>query len=116
MYATASRTLGTISPKPIERLRSLALHHVGQVFASPAAYPLVDSLYALLILVLWPLDAADDVALLVHGAKRLASSHDRGPLTDRNGQGIDHIRLVCNSSELYSFLAHPKIVVCHLCK
>ena len=99
----------------MEHLRTLSLHHVGQVFASPAAYPLVDSLYALLILVLWPLDAADDVALLVHGAKRLANSSDRGKfmaqnvnsqndrMSHREEKNTDHIRLVCTHLQrLYS--------------
>lgn len=84
---------------------------MGQVFANPSAYPLVDSLYALLILILWPLDAADDVALLVHGAKRLAMSSDRGlsPTTNgvshvdhnsEHGKGnIDNIRLVCMNAK-----------------
>jgi len=38
----------------------------------------VESLYALLALVLWPLDAADDVALLVHGAKRMIQASKLG--------------------------------------
>ena len=90
----------------MESLRALSLHHVGQVFANPAAYPLVDSLYALLTLILWPLDAADDVALLVHGAKRLARAGDREPFvgppdnsdannSEHGNTNMDHIRLVC---------------------
>jgi hypothetical protein len=89
----------------MESLRTLSLHHVGQVFANPGAYPLVDSLYALLTLILWPLDAADDVALLVHGAKRLACSGDREPFivphgntnannTQHGNTNMDYIRLV----------------------
>lgn len=77
ILATASRTLAGISHACSKRLRELALNYVGQIFANPTSHPLIESLYALLILVLWPLDPADDVELLVHGAKRMASAGGR---------------------------------------
>lgn len=77
ILATSSRTLAGISHACSKRLRELALNYVGQIFANPTSYPLIESLYALLILVLWPLDPADDVELLVHGAKRMASAGGR---------------------------------------
>ncbi|GJJ12761.1 hypothetical protein Clacol_007006 [Clathrus columnatus] len=94
ILATASRTLGDISHSCIQRLRELALNYVGQIFANPNSYPLMESLYALLILVLWPLDPADDVELLVHGAKRMASAGGRF-----NGLGLTNNTVNKDSSE-----------------
>ncbi|KAF8592146.1 hypothetical protein K439DRAFT_388574 [Ramaria rubella] len=92
IHATAARTVHPpLPPATAENLRATALHHVGQIFTNPraaAAYPLVDALFALLVLVLWPLDAADDVALLVCGAKRLASGSGSTGL-----DSVDHSRL-----------------------
>lgn len=128
IYATAARTFGGISQRSIRRLRALSLHHVGQVFASPSVYPLVDSLYALLVLILWPLDAADDVALLVHGAKRLANTGDRGLARIPNGVSHldycshhdngnrDHVRLVRVVLSINGFTPHQRLVVCYLRK
>ncbi|KAF8523446.1 hypothetical protein BU17DRAFT_85730 [Hysterangium stoloniferum] len=97
IYATASRTFGEIARSTMDRLRGQALHHVGQAFADPSAYPLVESLYALLILIIWPLDPADDVALLVDGAKRIASNGSFGGMlsttNEEPSQNVDHIRL-----------------------
>ena len=125
---TASHTLSEISITSAEHFHSLALHHVGQVFANPSAHPLVDSLYAFIIMVLWPLDMTDDVALLIHGAKRLASTYDhaRGTLSitpiDPSNVGkskdkLDHTRLVHPLSLLCSYLIpHALTVVYYLCE
>ncbi|KIJ38057.1 hypothetical protein M422DRAFT_781512 [Sphaerobolus stellatus SS14] len=81
IHATASRTWPTPLPySTISSLRALSLHHVGQIFANPTSYPVIESLYALLALIMWPLEPADDVTLLIHGAKRMAQSADGGRL------------------------------------
>ncbi|KIJ48081.1 hypothetical protein M422DRAFT_28567 [Sphaerobolus stellatus SS14] len=81
IHATASRTWSTPLPySTISSLRALSLHHVGQIFANPTSYPVIESLYALLALIMWPLEPADDVTLLIHGAKRMAQSADDGRL------------------------------------
>ncbi|KAF8517291.1 hypothetical protein BU17DRAFT_92021 [Hysterangium stoloniferum] len=99
IYSTAARTFNGITQSTIDRLRSATLNYVGLTFANSTTYPLIESLYALLILIVWPLDAADDVAVLMQGAKRMASSdkaggapsieNERPPQTEN----IDHIRL-----------------------
>ena len=79
-------------------------------------------------MVLWPLDTTDDVALLIHGAKRLASTYDhaRGTLSitpvDPSDAGkskdeLDHTRLVRPLSPLCSYLIpHALTVVYYLCE
>ena len=99
IYATAARTVEEIAPSTVDWLRNQALQQVGHIFANTSAYPLVEILYALLILIVWPLDAADDVILLVHGAKNMASSATFGrrfpPTNERpSSEDIDKMRLV----------------------
>jgi len=74
-------------------------------------------------MVLWPLDAADDVALLIHGAKQLASTYEHvgGALAvttedSRSNDELNHKRLVrplilyCSGS-----ISHALTVVYDLC-
>ncbi|KAF8523445.1 hypothetical protein BU17DRAFT_85729 [Hysterangium stoloniferum] len=97
--ATAARTFGGIAQPTMDRLRSLALHRIGHVLSNPLAYPVVESLYALLILIVWPLDAGADVTLLVHSAKRMASNGKLGGMDSTSNDGQpnpedkDHKRL-----------------------
>ncbi|KIJ43100.1 hypothetical protein M422DRAFT_253599 [Sphaerobolus stellatus SS14] len=77
LSTTASRTWPIPLPySTTSSLRVLSLHHVGQIFTNPTSYPVIESLYALLALIMWPLEPADDVTLLIHGAKRMAQSAD----------------------------------------
>ncbi|KIJ34436.1 hypothetical protein M422DRAFT_263388 [Sphaerobolus stellatus SS14] len=81
IHATAARTLPTPLPfSTISSLRASSLHHVGHIFANPMSYPVIETLYALLALIMWPLEPADDVTSLIHGAKRMAQSADNGRL------------------------------------
>ncbi|KIJ23645.1 hypothetical protein M422DRAFT_275729 [Sphaerobolus stellatus SS14] len=57
---------------------------------SQTSYPVIGSLHALLALIISPLEDADDVSLLIHGAKRMAQSADGG-------------RLGHSANEMYSF-------------
>ncbi|KIJ50805.1 hypothetical protein M422DRAFT_244751, partial [Sphaerobolus stellatus SS14] len=43
-------------------------------------YPIIQSLYALLTLIMWPLEPADNVNLLIHSEKWMAQSADGGQL------------------------------------
>ncbi|KAF8523353.1 hypothetical protein BU17DRAFT_86098 [Hysterangium stoloniferum] len=119
IYATAARSFDDITQSTLDCLRSLALHHVGQVFANPFAYPLTESLYALLILIVWPLDPTDDMAFLVQGAKKMASSSKSGGMPSiTNGrrehlENIDHIRLwhaICANETISLALGAGEVV------
>ena len=81
IHVTALRTSSmSLPPSTVIALRERSRHYVGQIFANSTAYPVIESLYALLILIMWPLEPADDITLLIHGAKKMVQSADGGRL------------------------------------
>ncbi|KIJ40812.1 hypothetical protein M422DRAFT_256245 [Sphaerobolus stellatus SS14] len=81
IHVTALRTSSMPLPhSTVIALRERSRHYVGQIFANSTAYPVIESLYALLVLIMWPLEPADDITLLIHGAKNIVQSADEGRL------------------------------------
>ncbi|KIJ50131.1 hypothetical protein M422DRAFT_27488 [Sphaerobolus stellatus SS14] len=70
-YPLSAPYLRALSPRLISPPRQLNLR-------KPGLLPVIESLHALLALIMWPLEPPDDVTLLIHGAKRMAQSADGG--------------------------------------
>ncbi|KIJ50134.1 hypothetical protein M422DRAFT_245939 [Sphaerobolus stellatus SS14] len=105
--ATASCTWPTPLPSStISSLRALSLHHIGQIFANPVSYPAIESLYALLARIMWPLDLPDDVTLLIHanGMYSFAPSNVP-PTTNLSPENLDLIRswyAICTNETIFT--------------
>ncbi|KIJ56119.1 hypothetical protein M422DRAFT_23492, partial [Sphaerobolus stellatus SS14] len=77
IHMTAASTFLTLLPSStISSFRASSLHHVGHIFANPTPYPVIETLYPLLLLIMWPLEHANDVNSLIHGVKWMVQSAD----------------------------------------